>query len=92
MPPLYGPKIAPSDYYLFRSLKNSLNGVKLVLKEAWENHLVQFFTQKRQKFYNDDIMVLPKIWQKIIDQIFGLKKAYKKMCLNFDGKSHELSP
>ena len=46
----YSPDLAPSDYHLFRSLKNSLNGVKLALKEACKNHLVQFFAQKYQKF------------------------------------------
>ena len=29
MHPLYSPDITPPDYHLFRSLKNSLNGVKL---------------------------------------------------------------
>jgi len=39
MHPPYSPDIAPSDYHLFRSLQNSLNGVKLASKEACENHL-----------------------------------------------------
>jgi len=34
MHPLYSPDIASSDYHLFRSLQNSLNGVKLASKEA----------------------------------------------------------
>ena len=42
MYPPYSPDLAPSDYHLFRSLKNSLNGVKLASKEACENHLVQY--------------------------------------------------
>jgi len=37
MHPTYSPDIAPSDYHLFRSLQNSLNGVKLASKEACEN-------------------------------------------------------
>ena len=45
-----------------------LNGVKLASKEACENHLVQFFAQKSQKFYSDGIMILPEKWQKVIDQ------------------------
>ncbi|XP_061722930.1 histone-lysine N-methyltransferase SETMAR-like [Cydia pomonella] len=68
MHPPYSPDLAPSDYHLFRSLQNSLNGVKLVSKEACENHLVQFFAQKPQKFYSDGIMILPEKWQKVIDQ------------------------
>jgi len=35
----YSPDLAPSNYHLFRSLQNSLNGVKLTSKEACENHL-----------------------------------------------------
>jgi len=46
MHPSYSSDIAPSDYYLFQSLQNSLNGVKLASKETCENHLKQFFDQK----------------------------------------------
>jgi len=53
----YNPDLA-SEYYVFRSLQNSLNGVKLILKEVCENHLSQFFAPKSQKFY--EIMVLPQ--------------------------------
>jgi len=67
MHPPYSPDIAPSDYHLFRSLQNSLNGVKLASKEACENRLKQFFDQKPQKFYCDGIMVLPQKWQNIIE-------------------------
>ncbi|XP_011062522.1 PREDICTED: histone-lysine N-methyltransferase SETMAR-like [Acromyrmex echinatior] len=42
-----------------KSLQNSLNGIKLASKEACENHLKQFFDQKPQKFYCDEIMALP---------------------------------
>ena len=38
MDPPYSPDLGASDYHLFQSLKNSLNGVKLVPKEACENH------------------------------------------------------
>jgi len=37
MHPPYSPDVAPSDYHLFRSLQNSLNGVKLASKEAWKS-------------------------------------------------------
>ncbi|KAG5331577.1 SETMR methyltransferase, partial [Acromyrmex charruanus] len=67
MHPPYSPDIAPSDYHLFRSLQNFLNGVKLTSKEACENHLKQFFDQKPQKFYRDGIMALPQKWQNIIE-------------------------
>ena len=63
MHPPYSPDIASSDYHLFRSLQNSLNGV--ASKDACENHLKQFFDQKPQKFYRDGIMALPQKWQNI---------------------------
>ena len=34
MHPPYSPDLTPSDYHFFRSLKNSLNGVRLASKEA----------------------------------------------------------
>jgi len=43
MPPSYSSDLAPLDYYLFRSLQNSLHGVKLTSKEICKNHLSQFF-------------------------------------------------
>lgn len=66
--PPYSPDLAPSDYYLFRSLQNSLDGLKLTSKEDCEKHLSQFFAKKSQKFYTDGIMRLPEKWQKVIDQ------------------------
>ena len=58
MHPPYSLDLAPSDYHLFRSLKNSLNGVKLASKEACKNHFVQFFAQKSQEFYTDGFIIL----------------------------------
>lgn len=65
MHPPYSPDLAPSDYHLFRSLQNSLNGVTLASKEACEIHLAKFFTDKPKKFYSDGIIVLPEKWQKV---------------------------
>ena len=67
MHPPYSPDLAPSDYHLFRSLQNSLDGKTLADKRAAENHLKKFFADKPQKFYTDGIMKLPEKWQKVID-------------------------
>ena len=56
--PPYSPDLAPSDYYLFRAL----------LDEAVKPHLVQFFADKDQKFYEPGIMKLPERWQNVIEQ------------------------
>ncbi len=68
MHPPYSPDLAPSDYYLFRSMQNHLNGFTLNSKEACENELSRFFASKPQKFYSGGIMVLPEKWQKVIHQ------------------------
>ena len=40
--PSESPDLAPSDYHLFRSLKNHLNGKTFDLNEAVKNELIQF--------------------------------------------------
>lgn len=45
----YSPKFGPSDCRLFWFLKNSVNGLKLDLKETCEIFLVQVFAEKTQK-------------------------------------------
>ena len=76
----YIPDLAPSDYYLFRSLQNSLNCETFSDDEAVKLHLVQIFVDKDQKFYERGIMKLPERWQKAIEQ--SGKYTGKKMLLN----------
>ena len=56
--PPYSPDLAPSDYYLFRSLQN-LNGETFNNDAAVKSHLVLFFDGKDQKFYKRGILKLP---------------------------------
>ena len=49
--PPYSPDIAPSDFHLFWSLQNSLNGKNLISLENCKRHLEQFFAQKDKKFW-----------------------------------------
>ena len=83
----YSPDLAPSDYYLFRSLQNSLNGKTFNDDKAVKSHLVQFFADEDQKFYERGIMKLPERWQKVIEQNgkYIIDKSsflvFKKMCL-----------
>ena len=65
--PTYGADRAPSDYHLFRSLQNFLNGKKLANKRAAENHVAKFFATKPQKFYTDGIMKLFAKCQEVKD-------------------------
>ena len=57
----------PSDYYLFQSFQNFFNGKTFNDGEAVKSHLVQFFADKNQKFYERGIMKLPERWQKVIE-------------------------
>ncbi|GFS47988.1 histone-lysine N-methyltransferase SETMAR [Trichonephila clavipes] len=66
--PPYSPDLAPSDYYLLRSLQKFLEGKTFTSNEEVKNHLDQFFASKDQKFYERGIMLLPERWQKVLDQ------------------------
>ena len=57
----YSPELAPSDYHLFRSLKNHLNGLTFDSNEAVKNELIQFFASKNQTFYESGIMKLTDV-------------------------------
>ena len=54
--PLYSPDLATSDYHLFRSLQNHLNGKTFDSNQAVKNELFQFFAFKNQTFYESVIM------------------------------------
>ena len=65
--PPYSPDLAPSEYYLFRSLLHSLNCKTFNADEAVKSHLVQFFTDNDQEFYERGIIKLPERWKKVIE-------------------------
>ena len=66
--PPYSPDLAPSDYYFFRFLQNSLNRKTFNDDEAVKSCLVQFFSDKDQKFYAHGIVKLPERWQNVIEK------------------------
>ena len=66
--PPYSFDLAPSDYHLFRSLQNHLNGKTFDSNDAVKNELIQFFASENQNFYESGIMKLTEIWQKVIEQ------------------------
>ncbi|GFU79175.1 mariner Mos1 transposase [Trichonephila clavipes] len=64
----YSPDLAPSDYYLLRSLQNYLDGKIFTSNEEVKNHLDQFFASKDQNFYERGTMLLPEKWQTMLYQ------------------------
>ena len=61
--PSYSTDLVPSDYHLFRSLQNHLNGKTFDSNEAVKNELIQCFASKNQNFYGSGIMKLNERWQ-----------------------------
>ena len=65
--PPYSSDIAPSDFHLFWSLQNSLNGKNVNSLEDCKRYLEQFFAHKDKKSWEDGIMKLPEKWQKVVE-------------------------
>lgn len=65
--PPYSPDLAPSDYHLFLSLQNFLNGKKFKNEEDVKQALVQFFASKDETFFKNGIYKLPSRWQQVIN-------------------------
>ena len=66
--PPYSPDHTPSDYHLFRSLQDLLNGKNFSNNDDLKSHLVEFFAVKDQKLYQRVITKLPEKWQNVIEQ------------------------
>lgn len=65
--PPYSPDLAPSDYHLFRSLQDNLDGKRFETVDDVQKYLVDFFAHQSQGFYGRGIMALPDRWQQIVD-------------------------
>ncbi|GFX11025.1 mariner Mos1 transposase [Trichonephila clavipes] len=57
--PPYSPDIAPSDYYLFRSLQNYLTEKKFKSFESVSKAVADYFNSKDENFYKIGIYMLP---------------------------------
>ena len=66
--PPYSPDISPSDFHLFRSLQNSLNGKNLNSVEAVKNYLTNIFQEKPSSFYKNGIDKLVERWETIVEK------------------------
>lgn len=64
--PPYSPDIAPSYYYLFRSLQNYLTGKKFTSFKAVSMAVAEYFGSKDENFYARGIDKLPERWQRVV--------------------------
>jgi hypothetical protein len=64
--PAYSPDLAPSDYYLFRSMEHFLREKKFKNEEDLRNQLDLYFSSNSAAFYRDGIRQLSDKWEKVI--------------------------
>ena len=65
--PPYSPDIAPSDYHLFRNLKQHLREKKFKDYNQLKSDLADFFDRQPHSFWEEGIQSLPSKWLHIID-------------------------
>lgn len=65
--PAYSPDLAPSDYYLFRSLAHFLRGRSFSNVNDVEIACLEFFSSKSKQWYLSGIQELSKRWLKTIE-------------------------
>ena len=64
--PPYSSDIAPSDYYLFRSMANGLVDQMFRSYEDIEKWLGSWIASKDEYFYRNGIRALPELWAKVL--------------------------
>lgn len=64
--PPYSPDIAPSDYYLFRSMQSALQDVRFTSYESIKNWLDEWIASKDDDFFRQGIRKLPERWAKVV--------------------------
>ena len=65
--PPYSPDLAPSDYYLFRSLSNTMNNLPFANQNELKTWLGEYFEGQPAEYYAQGIRELPNRWRQVID-------------------------
>lgn len=64
--PPYSPDIAPSDYYLFRSMQSALSGDRFHSFQSIQIWLNNWIASKDEQFFRDGIRKLPERWANVV--------------------------
>lgn len=64
--PAYSPDLAPSDYYLFRSMQVALTDVRFRNAEEVRKWVDDWIASKDEDFFHRGIHKLPERWQEVI--------------------------
>mgnify|MGYP000138528298 CR=1 FL=1 len=65
--PPYSPDLAPSDFYLFKHLKNFVRGAYFADKEQLISKVNEFFNGQSSAFYTKAFEELERRWRKCLD-------------------------
>jgi histone-lysine N-methyltransferase SETMAR len=63
----YSPDLAPSDYHLFKNIKQHLRGTHFKDDVSVQNAVTQWLEDQNADFYKEGILKLKHRWQKCID-------------------------
>mgnify|MGYP003334104996 CR=1 FL=1 len=65
--PPYSPDIAPSDYYLFRSMEHTLAKQSFRTYDETKNWIDSWIASKDAEFFRRGIRLLPERWEKVVE-------------------------
>ena len=64
--PPYSPDIAPSNFYLFRSMTHNLSELHFTLYENTKNLVGSWIASKDEVFFRRGVRMLPERWEKVV--------------------------
>ena len=65
--PAYSPDLAPSDFYLFPSMKKELKGQDFASNDEIVNAVEDFFEEKDKEYFKSGILKLRDRWSKCVE-------------------------